>query len=81
MVLKKQSFMILLSVLKFNLLTLLVKLIHLPQTVERAMIEIRYEGYIRRQEQQISKLMKYDSISLSSDINYDDIPARSVGLS
>ena len=66
--------MILLSVLKFNLLTLLVKLIHFfNQTVERAMIEIRYEGYIKRQEKQFLKLSRFDSISLSSDINYDDI--------
>ena len=43
------------------------------ETVERAIIEIRYEGYIKRQEKQVLKLSRFDSISIPSDLNYSSI--------
>ena len=40
------------------------------QTTERAIIEIRYEGYIKRQEKQIDKLRKLDHIIIPDSVDY-----------
>ena len=40
------------------------------KTIERAIIEIRYEGYIKRQEKQIAKLHSLDNIKFSDKIDY-----------
>lgn len=36
--------------------------------------EIKYEGYIKKQEKEISKMVKIDSLVLPEDINYKEIP-------
>ncbi len=43
------------------------------KTIERAMIEIRYEGYIKRQERQIDKLHSLDNIKFSEQLDYSKI--------
>ena len=40
------------------------------ETIKRAIIEIRYEGYIKRQQKQIDKLQKLDYISIPDSIDY-----------
>ena len=43
------------------------------ETVERACVEIKYEGYIKRQERQVFKLKEMDDFMLSSSLNYSSI--------
>ena len=43
------------------------------QTIDRAIIEVRYSGYIKRQQQDIDRLNRFNDIKLSSAINYDQI--------
>ena len=37
-------------------------------------IEIKFEGYIKRQEKEISNYKRYQKISLSEDLDYNKIP-------
>ena len=39
------------------------------ETIQRAVIEIRYEGYIKRQEKQIEKLYKLNNIQFILQLN------------
>ena len=41
------------------------------ETMKKAIVEIRYEGYLKRQEQDIERLKKLESKQLPKDINYD----------
>ena len=43
------------------------------ETIERAVTEIRYSGYIKRQERQIQKLEKVNSLRIPSGIDYHSI--------
>lgn len=43
------------------------------ETIERAMTEIRYEGYIRRQQKQIEKMNKLNSMILPEGIDYTKV--------
>ena len=36
-------------------------------------IQVKYEGYIKMQEEQVKKFKKLEDKKLSEDINYDDI--------
>ncbi|HRD01444.1 MAG TPA: tRNA uridine-5-carboxymethylaminomethyl(34) synthesis enzyme MnmG [Candidatus Saccharicenans sp.] len=42
--------------------------------------EIKYEGYIKKQEREINRLNKIDQISLPETINYKDIPGLSLEI-
>jgi len=44
-----------------------------PKTIERAVTELRYEGYIKRQERQIEKLNKFNSMILPEGLDYSMI--------
>jgi tRNA uridine 5-carboxymethylaminomethyl modification enzyme len=41
--------------------------------IEKAIIEIRYEGYIRRQKEQVEKLERMHSLVIPSDANYEQM--------
>ena len=43
------------------------------ETIDRAMIEVRYSGYINRQQRDIDKLTKYNNTTLPDSIDYDGI--------
>ena len=45
--------------------------------LEELDIQIKYEGYIKRQEIDIMKTRKMDSMSLADDIDYAEIPGLS----
>ena len=48
----------------------------LPQDViDQVEINIRYEGYIERQERQVEKFKKLEKKLIPSDIDYDDVPS------
>lgn len=48
----------------------------LPYDVqEEVNIEIKYEGYIRRQEKQVAQFEKAEKTLIPEDINYDDVPS------
>lgn len=40
---------------------------------EKVEIEIKYEGYITRQQAQVNEMLRLESRAIPSDINYDDI--------
>ncbi|HNS05969.1 MAG TPA: tRNA uridine-5-carboxymethylaminomethyl(34) synthesis enzyme MnmG, partial [Candidatus Saccharicenans sp.] len=42
--------------------------------------EIKYEGYIQKQEREINRLNKIDQMSLPETINYSDIPGLSLEI-
>ena len=43
------------------------------ETIERAVTELRYEGYIKRQQRQIEKLNKFNSLILPESLDYSKI--------
>ena len=46
----------------------------LPRDViEQVMIELRYEGYIKRQQQQVDQFKRLDKRLIPEDINYDEV--------
>lgn len=46
----------------------------LPFSVkEKVEVEIKYEGYISRQQAQVNEMLRLESRAIPSDINYDDI--------
>ncbi|NWF89138.1 MAG: tRNA uridine-5-carboxymethylaminomethyl(34) synthesis enzyme MnmG [Ignavibacteriaceae bacterium] len=47
------------------------------QVLEQVEIQLKYEGYLKRQEEMISKLEKYESTRIPSTLNYLDIKALS----
>jgi tRNA uridine 5-carboxymethylaminomethyl modification enzyme len=44
---------------------------------ERAETEIKYQGYLRRQEAEARRLAKYEDLRLPDDLDYDAIPGLS----
>lgn len=44
-----------------------------PEIYEEAEIKIKYDGYIKRQNQQIETLDRLEKIKIPADINYDEI--------
>jgi tRNA uridine 5-carboxymethylaminomethyl modification enzyme len=45
-----------------------------PEVVEQVEIEIKYEGYLRRQEQEIKKCEKMENLRLPGDLDYHTVP-------
>jgi len=45
-----------------------------PEVAEQVEIQIKYEGYIKRQEEQIVKLRKLERMPLPGDLNFKNIP-------
>ncbi|OON98022.1 MAG: tRNA uridine-5-carboxymethylaminomethyl(34) synthesis enzyme MnmG [Epulopiscium sp. Nele67-Bin005] len=43
------------------------------EIIEQALIELKYEGYITRQQRQVEQFKKLEKRHLPADINYDDI--------
>ena len=43
--------------------------------VEQVMIELRYEGYIKRQQQQVEQFKRLERRLIPDTINYDDVPS------
>ena len=41
---------------------------------EEAEIEIKYEGYIKKQLKEANSAAKYEKMKIPSDLNYDDVP-------
>jgi len=63
----------------------IIRLVHLPFTLtdeEKRHIEaeIKYEGYIKKQEREITRLSKIDQMSLPETINYREIPGLSLEI-
>ena len=53
-----------------------------PATVwEQLEIEIKYEGYIRRQDEEIERIRRHEGIELPLDMSYEAIPGLSRELS
>ena len=43
------------------------------EVVEQVMIELRYEGYIKRQMQQVEQFKRLEKRLIPTDINYDEV--------
>ena len=43
--------------------------------INQVNINVKYDGYIKRQEQQVKGFKKMESRKIPSDINYDDVPS------
>lgn len=51
---------------------------HLPEAVaEEASFQIKYQGYIKRQKEQVEKFRRLEGIPLPQDVNYYNIPSLS----
>jgi tRNA uridine 5-carboxymethylaminomethyl modification enzyme len=48
-----------------------------PATAEQVEIEVKYEGYIRRQDEEIEKVRRHASIALPADMSFDAVPGLS----
>lgn len=48
-----------------------------PETANQVEIETKYSGYIARQEAEVAKFRKWESIKLPSDLDYRSIPGLS----
>lgn len=44
-----------------------------PEVIEQINIDIKYEGYITRQKQQVEHFKKMEKKKIPADINYDDV--------
>jgi tRNA uridine 5-carboxymethylaminomethyl modification enzyme len=51
-----------------------------PDVLEQLEIETKYEGYIRRQEEEIEKIRRHESIALPGSIAYDQVSGLSLEL-
>jgi len=49
-----------------------------PETVQRAGIEIKYEGYISRQLEHIERQLRHENSEIPMDFRYDDLPGITV---
>jgi tRNA uridine 5-carboxymethylaminomethyl modification enzyme len=47
------------------------------EVIEQAEIEIKYDGYIRRQRDQVDKFDKYEEIEIPENFNYENLKALS----
>ena len=43
--------------------------------IEQVEIEIKYEGYIERQQRQVEQFKKMEKKKIPYDLNYDDVPS------
>src|SRR5690606_30687324 len=48
-----------------------------PAVRQQVEIETKYEGYIRRQEEEIARVRRHESIELPADLDYAAIPGLS----
>jgi tRNA uridine 5-carboxymethylaminomethyl modification enzyme len=48
-----------------------------PETISLAELSVKYEGYIRRQEEEAAKLKKYEEMRLPPDFSYRAVPGLS----
>jgi len=48
-----------------------------PEIMEQAEIQVKYEGYIDRQTEQIERFKKAESLRIPPDINYNSLPGLS----
>jgi len=48
-----------------------------PAAAEQVEIEVKYEGYIRRQDEEIEKVRRHASIALPPDMSFDAVPGLS----
>lgn len=46
--------------------------------IDRVMIEIRYEGYLQRQADEVERFKKLESVELPPDFNYDEVTSLSI---
>ena len=61
-----------------ELLTIVLSMPTLPEnTVEQAIIEIKYEDYLNRERQNADKLDKWESLAIQSGFDYDQLRALS----
>jgi tRNA uridine 5-carboxymethylaminomethyl modification enzyme len=51
-----------------------------PDVLEQLEIETKYEGYIRRQEEELEKIRRHESIALPGSIAYDQVSGLSLEL-
>jgi tRNA uridine 5-carboxymethylaminomethyl modification enzyme len=49
-----------------------------PEAVEQAELSIKYEGYIRRQEEEARKLRKYEGMAFPDGFPFGTVPGLSV---
>ena len=50
--------------------------VELPEdVVEQVEINIKYDGYIKRQQHQVEQFKKLEGKKIPEDINYDEIPS------
>ena len=48
----------------------------LPENItEQININVKYDGYIRRQQQQVNVFKKMESRKIPEDLDYDDVPS------
>ena len=48
-----------------------------PDVVEAVQLEVKYEGYIKRQLQQIQRLQKFEHRAIPAEFDYDNVPGFS----
>lgn len=45
-----------------------------PDVIEQVQLQVKYDGYIKRQQQLIEKFKRLEEITIPDSISYDDIP-------
>ena len=48
-----------------------------PEVLAQVEIETKYEGYIRRQEEEIARVRRHEGIALPADIDFASVPGLS----
>ncbi len=51
-----------------------------PEVLAQVEIETKYEGYIRRQEEEIARVRRHEGIALPTEINFGQVPGLSAEL-
>ena len=49
-----------------------------PETIELAEVNVKYEGYIRKEEEMVQKVSRLESLDLQADFDYRSIAALSI---
>ena len=44
------------------------------EVIEQVVINIKYEGYIAKENKEVEKMLEYEKIKLSDDIDYSEVP-------
>lgn len=44
------------------------------EVIEEVLINIKYEGYINKENKEIKKMLDYEAIKISKDLNYENVP-------